>query len=81
MRYYWDIGGEGLHHPTKQMTITARSASDVQLALMAVGVFMVDMGNTGLAVSGYRFQLHCAGEIERFVTLQQVKTWAKYNLG
>jgi hypothetical protein len=62
------------------MTITARSASDVQLALMAVGVFMVDMGNTGLAVTGYRFQLRYAGETERFATLQQVKIWAKYNL-
>jgi hypothetical protein len=62
------------------MIITARSASAVQLALMGVGVFMVDMGNTGLAVSGYRFQLRYAGEVERFVTLQQVKTWAKYNL-
>lgn len=63
------------------MTITARSASDVQLALMAAGVFMVDMGNTGLAVSGYRFQLQHAGDLERFVTLAQVKAWAKYNLG
>lgn len=63
------------------MIITTRSASDVQLALMAVGVFMVDMGKTGLAVSGYRFHLRHAGEIERFVTLQQVKAWAKYNLG
>lgn len=63
------------------MTITARSASDVQLALMASGVFMVDMGNTGLAASGYRFQLQHAGDLERFVTLDQVKAWAKYNLG
>ncbi len=47
---------------------------------MAVGVFMVDMGNTGLAVTGYRFQLRYAGETERFATLQQVKIWAKYNL-
>ena len=62
------------------MTITARSVSDVQLALITAGVFMVDMGNTGLAVSGYRFQLQHAGEIERFVTLAQVKAWAKYNL-
>jgi hypothetical protein len=63
------------------MTIAARSASDVQLALMAAGVFMVDMGNAGLAITGYRFQLCYAGEINHFVTLQQVKTWAKYNLG
>ncbi len=62
------------------MTITARSASDVQLALMAQGVFMVDMGKAGLAATGYRFQLKHAGEAERFVTLQQVKTWALYNL-
>lgn len=63
------------------MIISARSASDVQAALMAAGVFMVDMGNNGLAVTGYRFQLCYAGEINRFMTLQQVKTWAKYNLG
>jgi hypothetical protein len=62
------------------MIITARSASAVQLELMTAGVFMVDMGKTGLAVSGYRFTLNHAGEAEHFVTLAQVKTWAKYNL-
>lgn len=62
------------------MIITARSASAVQSELMTAGVFMVDMGKAGLAVSGYRFQLQHAGEVEQFVTLAQVKTWAKYNL-
>ena len=62
------------------MTITARSASAVQTELMAAGIFMVDMGKAGLAATGYRFQLQHAGETERFVTLQQVKTWALYNL-
>ena len=75
-----ETGAEAPHHPSPDMTITARSASDVQLALIAVGVFMVDMGNAGLAATGYRFQLRHAGEIERFVTLGQVKAWAKYNL-
>ena len=65
---------------TQTMTITARSASDVQLALMAAGVFMVDMGKASLAINGFRFQLQHAGEVERFVTLAQVKAWAKYNL-
>lgn len=62
------------------MTITASSIHNVQIALMNVGIFMVDMGKAGLAATGYRFHLRYAGEIERFVTLQQVKTWAKYNL-
>ena len=60
------------------MTITARSASAVQSELMAVGVFMVDLGATGKALTGYRFQLTHADETERFVTLGQVKTWAKW---
>ncbi len=62
------------------MIISSRSASAVQLELMNAGVFMVDMGATGKALTGYRFQLTHAEETERFVTLAQVKNWAKYNL-
>ena len=62
------------------MILSARSASAAQLELMTAGVFMVDMGKAGLAATGYRFQLTHAEETERFVTLAQVKTWAKYNL-
>jgi len=41
---------------------------------------MVDAGATATKLGGYRFTLKHAGEIERFYTLQQVKTWALYNL-
>ena len=75
MRYYWNIGREASHNPTKQMT-----ASDFQLHLMAKGVFMVDAGTTATKLGNYRFTLNHAGEREQFYTLQQVKTWAKYNL-
>jgi hypothetical protein len=60
------------------MIITARSASAVQDALISRDIWMVDLGNTSL--TGYRFQFNYAGEVERFVTLAQVKAWAKYNL-
>tara|TARA_B100000085_G_C18079726_1_gene324506 strand:+ start:101 stop:295 length:195 start_codon:yes stop_codon:yes gene_type:complete len=62
------------------MIITSRSASAVQAELISAGIFMVDMGATGKALTGYRFQFNHAGEVEQFVTLAQVKTWAKYNL-
>ena len=62
------------------MIITARSASAVQTELMTAGIFMVDLGATGKALTGYRFQFNHAGEVEQFVTLAQVKAWAKYNL-
>lgn len=41
---------------------------------------MVDAGTIANKIGGYRFTLNHAGEIERFHTLQQVKTWIKYNL-
>lgn len=56
------------------------TASDFQLHLMAKGVFMSDAGATAAKLGAYRFTLRHAGETERFHTLQQVKTWAKYNL-
>ena len=55
------------------MIITARSASAVQDALISRDIWMVDLGSTSL--TGYRFQFNYAGEVERFVTLAQVKAW------
>lgn len=56
------------------------AAATVQTQLLAQGIFMVDAGTIANKVGGYRFTLTYAGEIERFYTLQQVKTWIKYNL-
>jgi hypothetical protein len=56
------------------------TASTLQLQLLAQGAFMVDAGTTATKLGTYRFTVSYAGEIERFYTLQQVKTWAKYNL-
>ncbi len=56
------------------------AAAQLQLDLMAKGAFMVDAGTIANKLGNYRFTINYAGEIERFYTLQQVKTWAKYNL-
>jgi hypothetical protein len=56
------------------------AAATLQAQLIAQGIFMVDAGTIANKIGGYRFTLNHAGEIERFHTLQQVKTWIKYNL-
>ena len=58
------------------MIITARSASAVQLELMTAGVFMVDMGKPAWPSATLHPQPRWRAE--HFVTLAQVKTWAKY---
>ena len=56
------------------------AAAQLQLDLMAKGAFMADAGTTATKLGTYRFTVNYAGEIERFYTLKQVKTWALYNL-
>jgi hypothetical protein len=56
------------------------TASALQIELLAKGAFMVDGGTTATKLGTYRFTVNYAGEMERFYTLQQVKTWALYNL-
>jgi len=56
------------------------AASALQIELISKGIFMSDAGTYATKLGNPRFTLKYAGEIERFYTLQQVKTWIKYNL-
>lgn len=55
------------------------TASALQLELINKGIFMSDAGTTATKLGNPRFRFTYAGEVFTFYTLQQVKTWIKYN--